>query len=647
MPSISDVTPADSAPAGGAELAQVVGATGAALLLMAALFYFGLGHRSGRVALLGRAAAIAERFSGLPGWAALPAGLATVSLLSAVFGLYWDISLHIDNGRDAGPLANPSHYFILAGLFGIFSAGWLAMVLPERKPGPAAIRLRRDWHVPVSGVIFMACASFALAGFPLDDLSHRLFGQDVTLWGPTHLMMLGGAAMTLVGILAILVEARLAQRDRAFVPAVVVDLPAVAAAALERLGPILTGPRMRTARYIAACGGLLIGLSIFQGEFDFGVPQFRLLYHPVLIALAAGVALVAVRTLAGRGAAFGAVAFFILVRGVLTLWVDPIAGETTPHFPLYAAEAAIVEAVALLVPPDRGYRFGAVSGALIGSLGVVAEWGWSHVWMPIAWPGHIVPEAVLLSVPVGAAAGVLGAFLGSALRLRPLAARPRAWRAPAASLLVIAGVLAYLLPTSVPEGATGAVVLAETSPAPGREAHATLRVRPAGLAEDADWLTTIAWQGQEPLRVDPLEKVADGVYRTTAPLPVDGTWKSALRLHRGDTLASIPVYLPADPAIPAAEVAAPARFERPFAEDREILQRERKDDVPGWLWGMSGLVVLGSGSALLALLGWSLIRLARAGAGVATPMPPPRPHSERPGVGHIGLTAGRSVPGHR
>ena len=51
--------------------------------------------------------------------------------------MYWDISLHIDNGRDAGPLANPAHYFILAGLFGIFTAGFLAMVLPLERPSTA------------------------------------------------------------------------------------------------------------------------------------------------------------------------------------------------------------------------------------------------------------------------------------------------------------------------------------------------------------------------------------------------------------------------------------------------------------------------------------------------------------------------------
>ena len=107
--------------------------------------------------------------------------------------MYWDISLHIDVGRDPGPLANPAHYLILAGLFGIFSAGYFAICLPKERPGPAAVRIAGDWYAPVGGVLIAACGAFALIGFPLDDIWHRLFGQDVTLWGPTHLMLIGGA----------------------------------------------------------------------------------------------------------------------------------------------------------------------------------------------------------------------------------------------------------------------------------------------------------------------------------------------------------------------------------------------------------------------------------------------------------------------
>src|SRR5918993_568255 len=135
---------AASPPAGGAEIAQIVIATFAASIVTAALLFLGFGHRTGRTQILQRLSDHAERASGLPGWVSFPSAIATISLLTAVFGMYWDISLHIDNGRDAGPLANPAHYFILVGLFGIFSAGFFAMVLPLERPSTVAIRLGRD-----------------------------------------------------------------------------------------------------------------------------------------------------------------------------------------------------------------------------------------------------------------------------------------------------------------------------------------------------------------------------------------------------------------------------------------------------------------------------------------------------------------------
>ncbi len=154
-------------PAGGAAIGEIAIATTAAPLLTAALLHLGTGHRSGRVKILGALAAPSPSASpGLPGWAALPSAIAGVSLMPAVFGMYWDISLHIDVGRDDGPLANPAHYFILAGLFGIFSAGFVAMVLPKRSPGPTAIRIARDWEAPLGGVLICACGAFALHGVP-------------------------------------------------------------------------------------------------------------------------------------------------------------------------------------------------------------------------------------------------------------------------------------------------------------------------------------------------------------------------------------------------------------------------------------------------------------------------------------------------
>src|SRR6059058_5125059 len=143
---------ASQPPAAGAGLDQVALATGMATVATAVLLWVCISHRNGRIQWVGRVAAFAERETGVAGWSSLPGAFLGISLLTAVFGMYWDISLHIDNGRDPGPLANPAHYFILAGLFGVLSAGCLAIALPRERPGPAAIRIQRDWYAPVGGI---------------------------------------------------------------------------------------------------------------------------------------------------------------------------------------------------------------------------------------------------------------------------------------------------------------------------------------------------------------------------------------------------------------------------------------------------------------------------------------------------------------
>src|SRR4029450_4668517 len=111
--------------------------------------------------------------------------------------------------------------------------------------------------------------------------------------------------------------------------------------------------------------------------------------------------------------------------------------------------------------------------------------------------------------------------------------------------------------------------------------------------------------------LDPLEKAGDGVYRTTKPIPVYDGWKSTMRIQQGDALISMPLYMPRDQAIPAAEVPAKPSFTRGFLADHEVLQRERKDDVPGALTLLAYLTVLAIALSLIALISWSLLRVDR------------------------------------
>lgn len=579
--------------AGGASAQDLGVAGGVAGFALIVLLMGGLGHRNGLIPTLTWFEGFSERVSGQPAWASLPCGLAIISLIAAVFGLYWDVSMHIDQGRDVSVWGNPGHFFILGGLYGITAAGFFAICLgrEERadRPGPTAIRIAKDWYAPLGGVLMLFTGSFSLIAFPLDDLWHRLFGQDVTLWGPTHLMLIGGAVMTLLGIAVIQAE-------------VVRAMKAANVMHLEKAW-------VRHLRVVWLPGGLLVGMSTFQGEFDFGVPQFQLIFHPILIMLAAGLVLVMARIWLGRGAMWGAIAFFIIMRGGLAVLIHDTLGESLTHFPLYIVEGLCVEAAAMLIAVKRRpLVFGAVAGALIGSVGLAAEWGWSHVWMPLPWPTEILPETLGLGLAMAIAAGVLGAWIAARLdddipydrSLRPVALT---------AAIAIFALLAFPLFTDPTTNVRAAVALANVEGGAERTVRATVTLSPRDAAEDATWLTITSWQGGGRVITDRLERVSEGVYRSTRALPVYGKWKTMVRLHRGNSIVGLPVYAPRDTAVPLPGFAAPARFERPFYSDKELMQREARTQET-WVWNTGYGVVLSLALLLIAMLAWGLHRVA-------------------------------------
>ncbi|MEJ7798680.1 MAG: hypothetical protein WKF42_09290 [Solirubrobacteraceae bacterium] len=599
---VAAASPPAAPPAGGAAEQDIAIGLASVAAATSALLLGGLGHRAGVVPLLGCLARFAERISGQPGWASMPCGLAIIALFSALFGLYWDVSLHVDIGRDDGPFGTPAHYFILAGLFGIVMAGFFAICLPERREGPTFVAITRDWHAPLGGVLMFAGGSFSLIGFPLDDQWHRLFGQDVTLWGPTHLMLIGGAAMALLGIAVLQVE-------------VVRVMEATGQIRSERLW-------VKGLRNIWLPGGLLIAMSTFQLEFDLGIPQFQLIFQPILIMLAAGVVLVAARVWLGAGTAFGAVAFFIVMRGVLSLGVGSL-GESAAHFPLYIAEAALVEGLALVVSVRRPLVFGACCGVLIGTIGLAVEWGWSHVWMPIPWPGEILAQVALLGFATALAGSLIGAWIGARLGADEI---PDVRGLRAVALLAastMAAIVAFGLQTPSQTGVSAKVTLRDVVSGARRTAIVTAEMSPPDAAAQASWLTATAWQGGG-LVVDHLREVRPGVYQSTKPVPLHGEWKTLIRKHSGTSLTGLPVYAPADAAIPAPSVPAPREIVRPFVSDHKLLQREAKTNDPAVTYGAYGVVGLWT-LLLLALLSWGLHRVrVTAAAGIHASAPRPR-----------------------
>ncbi|BBX61190.1 hypothetical protein MSAS_03640 [Mycobacterium saskatchewanense] len=578
----------------GAGLNQVIGLSIAAVVVTLLMLWVGHAHRTRRIEWLTRIAdRTGEKFH-RPNWVALPVLIFTTSIICALFGFIWDVSWHIGNGRDPGPLANPAHYFIIIGLFGVFLAGMVAIVLPFDKPGPAAVRITRDWHAPVGGVLMAGCGLYALLGFPLDDIWHRTFGQDVTLWGPTHLMMIGGAGFSLFAVLML-------EREG------------------EREQPIEAahGAFITFLQYLSF-GGMFIGLSVYQIEYDFGVEQFRLVLQPMMIAAAAALAAVAARITLGRGAAIIAALFAIALRGAVALIVGPILGAPINWFPLYLGPALMVELVALTPLFRRPVAFGAVSGLAVGTVGLWLESLWIGAVYHYPWRMRMWGEALAMSVPVAVMTGVCGALFGMVLTGQRLPGRRVGISAVVLTVLVIGGAVANGLHIVVPRQDTAAVTLTEVPSPPGqRMVNADVQLTPSTMVSDQpDWLTILSWQGRmdnhRGLVIDRLDKVGPGHYRSTQPVPVWGSWKTLLRVQDGYTMTAVPIFEPADDAIPAAEVPALASSTRPFVQEITILQRERDQNAPLWLFTAGSILVLIFTLMVIAGLTWGAGRLNRA-----------------------------------
>ena len=117
----------------------------------------------------------------------------------AGIGVGWDIRWHIVIGRDSFWIA--PHVMTYSGvtLMVLLSFGVLAWT--TLRPSAAAgdvvrvlgLTSTRGFHLAAWGIALTVLAA------PIDDLWHRLFGIDVTLWSPPHLLGLLGAAINTLG----------------------------------------------------------------------------------------------------------------------------------------------------------------------------------------------------------------------------------------------------------------------------------------------------------------------------------------------------------------------------------------------------------------------------------------------------------------
>lgn len=247
----------------------------------------------------------------------LALGLGTLfGVLVDLFALSWDIQWHTAVGRDR-TLTAP-HLFILGGIAftGLVA---LAAVLIETRWA------RRDASVAKSSMpfagLFSSTLGAYLAGygslasaiaFPIDQYWHTLYGIDVSIWAPFHIMAITGLCLSCLGAAYMLANSAhlAAQHGAKWAERVAYAGVVVALATLMGTLTYLLAPSINAQGYITL------------GDLSFTV-------YPLMFGAFATIILVTViRALPWRWAATSVAAVYILLGLINYLIIPPLMAFT-------------------------------------------------------------------------------------------------------------------------------------------------------------------------------------------------------------------------------------------------------------------------------------------------------------------------------
>ncbi|GCE05633.1 hypothetical protein [Dictyobacter aurantiacus] len=241
---------------------------------------------------------------------AIGLGIIVCALISLV-GTSWDIQWHLFVGRDRTLI--PPHIMMLTG---ITLGGLLALtavcvetMVIRRKPQLA------QYSTQFAGMFYGSLGTYiagfaaldAAIAFPLDSYWHSLYGIDVALWTPFHVMILVGMG----------------------------SMPLGAAFMLRSAGQLARTAGQRRGERISAlstCVALSLVLSIFTillsdaltitNYLDLGL--FKICLFPVLAGLLTTFILMTVQTaVRGRWSATTVILMYIVVGLIFTAFVPP------------------------------------------------------------------------------------------------------------------------------------------------------------------------------------------------------------------------------------------------------------------------------------------------------------------------------------
>lgn len=232
--------------------------------------------------------------------------------LVGLFSLSWDIQWHTAVGRDR--TLTPPHLFIL-GSVALMGLAAVTAVLIE------TLWARRSASIAQSGTPFAGFFSGSLGAylvgygaldtaiaFPIDQYWHTLYGVDVAIWAPFHIMLLTGFCVCCLGVAYMLVDGMhlAAQRGAKGAARAAYAGVLVAFATLLGMLSILLPSALGDAGYLSIGGLTFTVYPLMLGAMG----------TPVLVA--------AIRALPGRWAATRVIGVYMLFGVISFVLIPPL-----------------------------------------------------------------------------------------------------------------------------------------------------------------------------------------------------------------------------------------------------------------------------------------------------------------------------------
>ena len=432
---------------------------------------------------------------GLGGTApALTAGLA---LAVSGASTYWDIASHVDGGRER--FLTPPHVGIYAGVTVALGVIALAMLSDRLRAGSSLFgALRHPFRAVRPGLAAAGTGmATALAAAPFDNAWHEIYGIDITIWSPPHLLAIFGLSVAALGLAMLVAPA--------------------------------TGTNFRPLLHHFLLSSFLAGLIVTTGEFEFNGPQYRIAYHPMILSAAATIVFVSAARGPTRWAATRVALWFEGAR-LASLVALAALDHSLPFVPVVLPAALLVDYLA-----ERRLKSTWFLGAASAVAVVSVNWFVLQILPSIKWQGDDFVFGLVGAVAAGGVGAAVGTALGDAL-----AGRTRASTRGMARRFAVVGAVALVL----------APIPALAHEVGGDAGRGVISWSPANVTADQEVILSIedleatsgatiggvrleAWRAEHRIRV-PLKRTGTNGFTGEFTPPEGGPWMLLMWVEAGD-----------------------------------------------------------------------------------------------------------------